>query len=277
MMWKTLPRSKTTENIAYYKTGKGPAILMIHGVGLRLESWGPQIQALSKEHTVIAIDLPGHGDSVELNPTPSDIDSYTHEIKLFVDEVISDTCIVIGHSLGALIAIRFAHLYQSNCDAIVALNCIHQRTEGAMHAVQLRAKELATEGPKNIVSDTLSRWFGESPSDRNLELAGICQQWLDDTNIKGYVDAYNIFANENGIPEKILRMNNLPIAFITGTLDSNSTPLMSRDMAKISPLGTAKIITGAGHMIQMTHTKEVNKILRSFALGIRSQYNEIVR
>ena len=59
MMWKTLPRSKTTNNIAYYKTGNGPTILMIHGVGLKLESWESQIQSLSKEHTVIAIDLPG--------------------------------------------------------------------------------------------------------------------------------------------------------------------------------------------------------------------------
>ena len=70
--------------------------------------------------------------------------------------------------------------------------------------------------------------------------------------------------------EKILMMNNLPIAFITGTLDSNSTPLMSRDMAKISPFGMSEIIPGAGHMAQMSHTKEVNGILRSFALGIRN-------
>jgi len=270
MMWKTLPRSKTTNNIAYYKTGNGPTILMIHGVGLKLESWESQIQSLSKEHTVIAIDLPGHGDSSQLNPAPSNIDSYTQQIKLFVDEVIPDSCIVIGHSLGALIAIRFAHLYKNCCDGVVALNCIYQRTEEAMSSVKFRAKKLATEGSKNIISSTLSRWFGENPTDCNLELAGICKKWLHDTNIKGYSDAYNIFAAENGVAEKILMMNNLPIAFITGTLDSNSTPLMSRDMAKISPFGMSEIIPGAGHMAQMSHTKEVNGILRSFALGIRN-------
>ena len=180
MMWKTLPRSKTTNNIAYYKTGNGPTILMIHGVGLKLESWESQIQSLSKEHTVIAIDLPGHGDSSQLNPAPSNIDSYTQQIKLFVDEVIPDSCIVIGHSLGALIAIRFAHLYKNCCDGVVALNCIYQRTEEAMSSVKFRAKKLATEGSKNIISSTLSRWFGENPTDCNLELAGICKEWLHD-------------------------------------------------------------------------------------------------
>ena len=90
MMWKTLPRYRTTNNIAYYKTGNGPAILLIHGVGLRLESWNAQISILSKEHTVYAIDLPGHGESDQLILESPNIDLYTQQIKLFADEIIAD-------------------------------------------------------------------------------------------------------------------------------------------------------------------------------------------
>ncbi|MFQ3333976.1 MAG: pimeloyl-ACP methyl ester carboxylesterase, partial [Woeseiaceae bacterium] len=82
-MWKTLPRYRTTNNIAYYKTGNGPAILLIHGVGLRLESWNAQINILSQEHTVYAIDLPGHGESDQLILESPNIDLYTQQIKLF--------------------------------------------------------------------------------------------------------------------------------------------------------------------------------------------------
>ena len=63
MMWKTQPRSKSSNNIAYYREGSGASILFIHGVGLRLESWNAQLKYLKDHFDVIAIDLPGHGES----------------------------------------------------------------------------------------------------------------------------------------------------------------------------------------------------------------------
>ena len=56
MMQTTLPRYNTTNNIAYYKVGHGPSILMIHGVGLRIESWVAQIEILIKNFSVFASD-----------------------------------------------------------------------------------------------------------------------------------------------------------------------------------------------------------------------------
>ncbi len=270
MMWKTLPRYRTTNNIAYYKTGNGPAILLIHGVGLRLESWNAQINILSQEHTVYAIDLPGHGESDQLILESPNIDLYTQQIKLFADEMITGAFIVMGHSLGALIAIRFAHLHKKYCLGVVALNCVYQRSKKAMSFVKSRATKLALEGPKNIIPQTIDRWFGENPTGSNIEIASTCKQWLEATNIEGYSHAYNPFAHEDGVAEKLLIMNNLPIAFITGTLDSNSTPLMSQDMATTSPFGMVELIPEAGHMAQMTHSKEVGEVLRLFALGIRN-------
>jgi len=222
-MWKILPRYKTSNNIAYYRAGNGPTLLMIHGVGLRLESWTAQIQFLSKKFTVIAVDLPGHGESNNLRMKSSNLDSYIEEIKLFADEVIEDSCIVIGHSLGALIALSYADQYDQECDGVIALNCIYQRTNQAIREVQLRSKNLATQDMDQEIEVTIRRWFGESPADYHLELANMCRQWLLESNKEGYVKAYDIFAKQRGPSKEILATNNLPIAFITGTLDSNST------------------------------------------------------
>jgi len=62
-MWKTQPRYKSSNNIAYYREGSGVSLLFIHGVGLRLESWSAQLKYLKHHFDVIAIDLPGHGES----------------------------------------------------------------------------------------------------------------------------------------------------------------------------------------------------------------------
>ena len=56
-------KNKSKNGIAYYKTGKGPAVILIHGLGLRSESWIEQIKILKKNYTIYSLDLPGHGQS----------------------------------------------------------------------------------------------------------------------------------------------------------------------------------------------------------------------
>ena len=215
-----------------------------------------------------AIDLPGHGESDQLILESPNIDLYTQQIKLFADEMITGAFIVMGHSLRTSRGCICCK--QKYCLGVVALNCVYQRSKKAMSFVKSRATKLALEGPKNIIPQTIDRWFGENPTGSNIEIASTCKQWLEATNIEGYSHAYNTFAHEDGVAEKLLIMNNLPIAFITGTLDSNSTPLMSQDMATTSPFGMVELIPEAGHMAQMTHSKEVGEVLRLFALGIRN-------
>ena len=46
--------------------GAGEPLVLIHGVGLRLDAWAAQIEGLSATHRVIALDMPGHGGSAPL-------------------------------------------------------------------------------------------------------------------------------------------------------------------------------------------------------------------
>jgi len=62
MTLKILQRSKSKHGIAYHKIGSGPPLVLIHGVGLRAESWGAQIAYFKSRFTVYALDLPGHGE-----------------------------------------------------------------------------------------------------------------------------------------------------------------------------------------------------------------------
>ena len=75
MMSMILRKNKSSNGIAYYKTGKGEPIILIHGLGLRAESWMEQINFFKKEFTVYAIDLPGHGKSTVLSQKKIDLKS----------------------------------------------------------------------------------------------------------------------------------------------------------------------------------------------------------
>ena len=63
MPLKILPRFETTQDLAGWHGGRGPAILLVHGVGLKAEAWNRMLPFLLKHFSVTAVDLPGHGNS----------------------------------------------------------------------------------------------------------------------------------------------------------------------------------------------------------------------
>ena len=272
-MWTTQLRSKSSKNITYYRRGSGLPLILIHGVGLKLESWNAQIQYLKKYFDVIAIDLPGHGESEILESRDINIDLYSEAIKSFTDEIIQKKFIIMGHSLGALIALDYIKKYKDDCYGLIALNCIYQRDNEAMNALKNRLKNSFSENFDKEVDTTIKRWFGEGESTENIELAKYCRSWLLNSNKTGYRSAYKVFANYKGVPKKLLMENILPSYFITGSLDKNSTPDMSRKMSELCKNSNTLILEGAGHMAQMSHFSEVNDEILTFALEIENGRN----
>ncbi len=111
MSWTNLrsepaPRQKTG-GIAWLEAGTGPPVLLIHGVGLNADAWEPQIITLSARRRVIAADLPGHGRS-DLAPDGAGLNAYVTAMADLIDALGLSPVPVVGHSMGALIALGLA-------------------------------------------------------------------------------------------------------------------------------------------------------------------------
>ena len=59
MTLTTLRLSKSDQTVALRDQGVGAPLLLIHGVGMQSAAWWPQIDAFSKTHRVIAVDMAG--------------------------------------------------------------------------------------------------------------------------------------------------------------------------------------------------------------------------
>lgn len=254
MTWTTRPRSDLS-GLAAITKGEGPLVVMIHGVGLRSEAWNGQIDALCERFRVVAIDMPGHGES----PVPTNefkLPSYTDAIAAVIDE----PALVVGHSMGGMIALDLAHRYPDKVQGVAALNAVFERHPEATKAVRARAAGL--DGV--TVSDpsaTLKRWFGEAPSPER----SACQDWLTSVSPRGYKMAYTAFAHNDDPTQTSLAALNCPSLFMTGADEPNSTPEMSIAMASLAQNGSAIVVEGAAHMMPMTHRDEVNAALLEFA------------
>lgn len=94
-------------NINYIQYGKGKDIVLLHGWGQNIEMMKPLGNSFSNEYRITILDLPGFGKSDE--PKESwDIEKYSSFLELFLKELNVKKPIVIGHSFGGRLAIRYS-------------------------------------------------------------------------------------------------------------------------------------------------------------------------
>jgi (E)-2-((N-methylformamido)methylene)succinate hydrolase len=257
MTWTIRPRSEAG-TLAAIAAGDGPNVLLIHGVGLRAEAWGAQISVLARCCSVLAVDMPGHGESRGL-PASAGLADYTDAIAATLDA----PAVVIGHSFGAMIALDMARRHPERVAGVAALNAIYRRSEEAMAAVRARADRLDGLGMADPTA-TLERWFGANSSPER----DACRDWLGSVDPAGYRNAYRVFAREDGPADKTLMELHCPALFLTGGLEPNSTPSMSKAMAALAPQGQAEVLPDAAHMLPMTHAPKVNAVLAQFVRAV---------
>ncbi|MEM9783323.1 MAG: alpha/beta hydrolase [Pseudomonadota bacterium] len=262
MTWEGRPRSEIG-GLACLVAGlsTGSAVVLLHGVGLRAEAWGAQLDAFPR-CCIVAPDLPGHGQSAVLQG-PSRLGAYTDRIARLI-EVLDAPVVLLGHSMGAMIALDLAARRPELCRGVAALNAIFRRPPQAAAAIRARSRALAgalSEGGAVDPSATLARWFG---TDLESAPARACGAWLRSAPRAGYSAAYAVFAEEDGPSDRALATLSCPALFLTGAQDPNSTPAMSKAMAALVPDGEAVVVTGAAHMMPMTHPTAVNATLAAF-------------
>ncbi|MBO0853393.1 MAG: alpha/beta hydrolase [Nocardia sp.] len=88
----------------HHRVGTGEPLVLIHGVGSRWQVWEPIIETLSEVYEVIAIDLPGFGESEPLPHTT--VDTLTDAVHAFIDQLDLERPHIAGNSMGGLIALN---------------------------------------------------------------------------------------------------------------------------------------------------------------------------
>lgn len=242
---------------------EAPPLLFIHGVGLRKEVWDPQIAAFARNRRVIAYDMLGHGGS-GLGNGDMGLDAFVAQAADLLAALGITRADVVGHSMGALVALGLALAHPDRINRLVALNAVYQRTTDQRAAVLERAAEIERVGPRAAADRAVARWFGDTPPPALRPLATQVREWLENADPVGYARAYRIFASSDAIHAGRLPTLAMPVLYLTGELDANSSPAMSDRMAAETPQGRARILPGERHMMAMVSPDAVNTALRAF-------------
>lgn len=93
--------------LAYSETGSGKPILFLHGLGLNRNFWASTIVHLSPTHRCIALDLPGHGESLDVICNGK-MSVYAGHVRTLIEKMHLNDITLVGHSMGGQIAMILA-------------------------------------------------------------------------------------------------------------------------------------------------------------------------
>ena len=256
MMSRTL-RLSDGASVRLLEAGEGVPLLLIHGVGLRAEAWGPQIAALSGAAHVLAVDMPGHGQSDPL-PEGARLPDYVGWAARVIAALGLGPVNLAGHSMGALIAAGVAVDHPALVSRAALLNGVHRRSAEARAAVEARAAEIAAGA--NGIEVPLARWFGPGDETCRETVAG----WLRGVDPAGYAAAYRAFAEGDDVYADRIGAIRCPLLVLTGDGDANSTPAMAGAMAAMAGRGRAVVIAAHRHMVNLTAPDRVTAEMRTW-------------
>lgn len=266
-MWNASPapdqQGLTSFGTAWSRFGSGEPVVLIHGVGMNQSVWTPQVQGLRSDFDVVVYDMLGHGQS-NFDPDAKDIGNYSQQLVHLMAELNLQSAHIVGHSMGALVALDMAVAHPNLCKSVIALNGVYSRSPSQRESVQARARELAAQGKPSSVQDTIDRWFGNPVPSVDKAAAELSARLLMEVPLQGYARAYDIFANSDERHKGRLAGIKVPTLIATGELDPNSSPAMADAMHAEIAESALQVLPNQRHMMSLIAVDEVNTLIRNF-------------
>ncbi|MFQ5760809.1 MAG: alpha/beta fold hydrolase, partial [Acidiferrobacterales bacterium] len=241
----------------YRISGHGKPVVLIHGVGLDLNMWEAQVAALADRFQVIRYDMLGHGSSA--TPIPAtELGDFVDQLAELLDALGLDRVVLVGFSMGGLVARRFACLYPGRLERLVLMNTVFRRNPEQRRAVEERVQQVAADGPVATADVAIRRWFSTEFRERNVEDVETIRQRLITNDPQGYLAAYRIFGNAGDEAPEQLKAIRCPTLVLTGEYDVGSTPEMAEQLVACLPYAKVVVFPGLRHMAPIEGAQQVN-------------------
>jgi pimeloyl-ACP methyl ester carboxylesterase len=136
--------------------GRGPTIVLLHGLGSGAAHWLPTAQILARRHHVVLVDLPGHG--VSAMPEPFSLERATQALDRALARASREPVVLVGHALGGLVAAAEACDHPGRVRALVLIEtALRPQVQGAERRAALAALDRDYPGTLHQAYGAFSR------------------------------------------------------------------------------------------------------------------------
>jgi len=243
------------------KTGSGPSVVLIHGLGGSTTVYEPQVAALAETHTVLRYDLSGHGRSPVAGP--NSITTWVEELRALLDhEGIEETALV-AHSMGTLVAATFAATYPDRVSKVALLGPVKAQPDAAKAATRARARAVR-EGGMSAVADTIvAAALSESTRTAKPVAVAAVRELLLGQDPAGYAFACEALADA---VDPDFSSISVPVLLLTGDEDKVSPVQVNEELLSTYANAQLNVLDGVGHWHSLEDPTTVTHRLQDFLL-----------
>ena len=255
-------------SLHYEAAGDGFPLVLLHGIGSNAKSWRRQLTAFSKCAKVIAWDSPGYGLSADPDWQTPAIRNYSESLRELFDTLGIASAIVLGHSLGGIIAQDFYGTHPERVKALILADTT--QGDGAL-PVNVREGKLAerirmirTMTPAELAEKRAPKLFSKHASP-NLIAEAI--SIMSEVRESGYAPAAMALSTADVRHE--LTNINIPLLMIWGADDEITPP-----WKQFPKTANVEMIPEAGHLCYMEQPDIFNRMVLEFlakSLGLGSE------
>jgi pimeloyl-ACP methyl ester carboxylesterase len=261
---------------AFVHVGRGPALLLVHGIGDRHDTWRPLIAELARDHTVVAPDLLGHGRSDKPRADYS-VGGYANAMRDLLTVLGIERATVVGHSLGGGIAMQFAYQYPERCErvALVATGGVGREVHPLLRVAASPNADLvlpllrlrATRAIGRALFHVLEKLDTDLGIDR-VDLDRVFSALPDVVSRRAFVRTLRAVVDWRGqhvtLLDRCYLAQGMPILLVWGTRDAIVPFAHARIAHAAMPGSRLEVFEGAGHYPHRTDPVRFMAVLRDF-------------
>lgn len=251
--------------LGYATRGAGPVMAFLHPVGLRGAFWDEVVSELEFSFRLIAIDLPGHGES-DVPHAPFSLDDMARDVVELLSVLAQEPCILVGCSMGGMVAQGVVLQAPAALRGLVLSNTSHQRPPEANEALRKRAAK-ARIGMPAVHDDTIERWFSPEFRARRPDAVARASRWLLDGDPVVHAWGWEAMANLT-YGERLAGVA-VPALVLAGSDDRSVSAAASDALTKVFPSARQHVFK-AGHLPPLEVAAEYAQVLRDFANGLQT-------
>jgi pimeloyl-ACP methyl ester carboxylesterase len=236
-------------------TGGTPPVVLVHGLGCDRSFMAPQFEALSGQHRVVAVDLRGHGRSSKPEQAYT-ITGFADDLRWVLDELAAERPVVVGHSMGGLVALELAARQPERLAGIVMLDSAVLPPPHVHTSVRAVIAALKTADYRAVGRSFFANAFFLPTDDEQRKEAIVAAMVATPQHVMA--SAFEgIFAWDGA---SAAERCTVPLLYIGSTQPRG-------DITRLGELCSTVVqgqIVGSGHFLQLEVPDQVNAMIRRF-------------
>jgi pimeloyl-ACP methyl ester carboxylesterase len=261
--------------VSYLGGGKGPVLLLIHGMAGTCDNWRGVLEPLAHRHTVIAPDLPGHGVSAGGRGDYS-LGSLATGLRDLLLALGHERATLVGHSLGGGIAMQFAYQFPEMVERLVLVSSggLGPEVSPVLRAAALPGADLfisvtarVGEATGGVIGRGLST-VGLRPGPDVAEVARGYASLAEPRRRKAFLATLRSVIGTEGqrisASDRLYLAEALPVLIVWGARDPIIPVRHGEDAHRALPGSRLEIFESAGHMLHLEEPGRFIAVLERF-------------